>query len=149
LKCELEGFKSEGESAHMHALLFLESIGTTELLVILVAALILFGPRRLPELSRSLGKSLSEFKRASDDFKRTWEREVEVERVEQQERIERAMVGAPDAALQPAEQTTVPATTAPPLAGESIARGVEALAAPAAVSPAAAPTEPTRKSDWL
>ena len=50
----------------MHVLLFLESVGTTELLVILVAALILFGPRRLPELSRSLGKSLSEFKRASD-----------------------------------------------------------------------------------
>src|SRR6185369_8086969 len=60
-------------------LLILDSLGTTELLVILGAALIFFGPRRLPQLSRQLGKSLSEFRRASDDFKRTWEREVNLE----------------------------------------------------------------------
>ena len=139
----------------MHVLLFLESVGTTELLVILVAALILFGPRRLPELSRSLGKSLSEFKRASDDFKRTWEREVTLEQTEKQERIERAMVGAPDAIVQaaPAEQTSAPLTTTPPLAGEQIARGTETAAESAletASAPALeAPAEPTRKSDWL
>ncbi len=69
-------------------LLFLESIGTTELLVILVGALVLFGPRKLPELARSLGKSLNQFKGASEDFKRTWEREVEVERVERDLRID-------------------------------------------------------------
>jgi TatA/E family protein of Tat protein translocase len=46
------------------------------LLLILAAALIFFGPRRLPQLGRQLGKSLAEFRRASDDFKRTWEREV-------------------------------------------------------------------------
>lgn len=57
-------------------------MGTTELLVILGAALIFFGPRRLPQLSRQLGKSLSEFRRASDDFKRTWAREVNLENVE-------------------------------------------------------------------
>ena len=62
------------------ALLFLETLGTGELLLIAVAALLLFGPRKLPEISRSLGKSLAEFKRASDDFKRTWEYEVELER---------------------------------------------------------------------
>ena len=60
-------------------LLILDSLGSTELLVILGAALIFFGPRRLPQLSRQLGKSLSEFRRASDDFKRTWEREVNLE----------------------------------------------------------------------
>jgi Sec-independent protein translocase protein TatA len=48
-----------------------------------VAALIFFGPRRLPQLSRQLGKSLSEFRRASEDFKRTWEREVNAEIHEQ------------------------------------------------------------------
>jgi TatA/E family protein of Tat protein translocase len=57
-------------------LLFLESIGTTELLLILVVALIVVGPRKLPELGRSLGRSLGEFKRASDDLKQTWEKEV-------------------------------------------------------------------------
>ena len=60
-------------------LLILESFGTSELLLILVVALIFFGPRKLPQLSRQIGKSLAEFKRASDDFKRTWEREVALE----------------------------------------------------------------------
>ena len=60
-------------------LFILDSFGSTELLVVLGAALIFFGPRRLPQLSRQLGKSLSEFRRASDDFKRTWEREVNLD----------------------------------------------------------------------
>jgi sec-independent protein translocase protein TatB len=60
-------------------LLILDSVGNTELLLILVAALIFFGPRRLPQLSRQIGRSLSEFRRASEDFKRTWEREVNLE----------------------------------------------------------------------
>ena len=63
-------------------LFILDSVGGTELLVILGAALIFFGPRRLPQLSRQLGKSLSEFRRASEDFKRTWEREVNIENLE-------------------------------------------------------------------
>jgi Tat protein translocase TatB subunit len=60
-------------------LLILDSLGTSELLMILVVALIFFGPRKLPQLSRQIGKSLAEFKRASEDFKRTWEREVALE----------------------------------------------------------------------
>ena len=57
-------------------LLIFEGLGTSELILILVVALVLFGPRKLPQLSRSLGKSLANFKRASDDFKHTWEKEV-------------------------------------------------------------------------
>ncbi|MBV8858228.1 MAG: twin-arginine translocase TatA/TatE family subunit [Acidobacteria bacterium] len=65
----------------MHTpLLVFEFLGTTELLVIAVVALVLFGPRKLPEIGRSVGKAIGEFKRASDDFKRTWEYEVELER---------------------------------------------------------------------
>lgn len=60
-------------------LLILDSVGNSELLVILAAALIFFGPRRLPQLSRQIGKSLTEFRRASEDFKRTWEREVNLD----------------------------------------------------------------------
>lgn len=60
-------------------LLILESLGSTELLFILVMALIFFGPRKLPQLSRSLGKNLAEFRKASEDFKRTWEKEVNLE----------------------------------------------------------------------
>ena len=57
----------------------LDSLGSTELLFILVIALIFFGPRKLPQLARSMGKGLAEFRKASDDFKRTWEREVAIE----------------------------------------------------------------------
>src|SRR5687767_12650715 len=73
-------------------LAFLEFLGTTELLVILFAALVLFGPRKLPQMSRKLGRSLSEFKRASEDFKRTWEKEVEMEKLEEEGRSARAML---------------------------------------------------------
>ncbi len=50
-----------------------------ELLFILVIALIFFGPRRLPQLANKIGKGVSEFRKASEDFKRTWEREVAME----------------------------------------------------------------------
>ena len=59
--------------------LILDSLGSTELLFILVVALMFFGPRRLPQISRTIGKSLAEFRKASEDFKRTWEREVALE----------------------------------------------------------------------
>jgi sec-independent protein translocase protein TatA len=49
------------------------SIGMPELIIIFVIALIIFGPRKLPELGRSLGKSLAEFKRASNELKNTLE----------------------------------------------------------------------------
>jgi TatA/E family protein of Tat protein translocase len=59
------------------------SLGIPELLVIFVVALIVFGPKRLPEIGRTLGKALGEFKKASDDLKNTIEREVHVEELKQ------------------------------------------------------------------
>lgn len=56
------------------------SLGMPEILLILVIALIVFGPRKLPELGKSLGQSLAQFRRASEDFKRQWEDEVDLER---------------------------------------------------------------------
>ena len=52
------------------------SIGGTELLIILVIALVVFGPKRLPELGRTIGKGLSEFRRASNDLERSLEDEI-------------------------------------------------------------------------
>src|SRR3954466_1707108 len=55
------------------------SIGMPELLIILTLALIIFGPRKLPELGRSLGKSLGEFKRASNELRNTLDEEIRLE----------------------------------------------------------------------
>jgi TatA/E family protein of Tat protein translocase len=55
------------------------SLGMTELIVIFTIALLVFGPRKLPELGRSLGKSLQEFKRASNELKHTLDEEISLE----------------------------------------------------------------------
>ena len=57
----------------------LPNIGIPELIIILTIALIIFGPRKLPELGRSLGRSLNEFKRASNELKHTLEDEIRIE----------------------------------------------------------------------
>ena len=59
------------------------SLGVPELILIFAVALIVFGPRRLPEIGRTLGKALGEFKRATDELKNTIEREVHVEELKQ------------------------------------------------------------------
>lgn len=56
-------------------------LGMPEVVLILVIALIVFGPRKLPELGKSLGQAMGQFRKASDEFKRTWEQEVEFEKV--------------------------------------------------------------------
>jgi TatA/E family protein of Tat protein translocase len=55
------------------------SLGLPELLLIFAVALIVFGPRKLPEIGRTLGKALGEFKKATDDLKHTIEREVRLD----------------------------------------------------------------------
>ena len=78
------------------------SIGMPELVIILVIALIIFGPRKLPELGRSLGKSLGEFKRASNELRNTLEEEVRVEEQrEQKARMQAEQASALAASAQP------------------------------------------------
>jgi sec-independent protein translocase protein TatB len=63
----------------MFYLFILESIGTSELLMIGLIALIIFGPRKLPQMIRTIGKTMAEFRRTTDDFKSTWQKEVDFE----------------------------------------------------------------------
>lgn len=94
-------------------------IGFPEMLIILVIALVVFGPRKLPELGRSLGRSLNEFKRASNELKSTLEDEIRIE--EQQE--QRAKVEAE-------QQSAI--TAAQPNAGTAPQSGVADTDHPAA-----------------
>ena len=52
------------------------NLGMPELMMIMVLALLLFGPKKLPEIGKQVGKALGEFKRASNDLKRTIEDEM-------------------------------------------------------------------------
>jgi sec-independent protein translocase protein TatA len=79
------------------------SVGTPELIIIFVIALIVFGPRKLPELGKSLGKSLAEFKRASNELKNTLDEEIRSEERKQQEKQEPPRVaGFPESTIPPA-----------------------------------------------
>lgn len=60
-------------------LFILESIGTSELLLIGIVALIFLGPRRLPEIAKKIGKITAEFRGTANEFKQTWQREVDFE----------------------------------------------------------------------
>jgi sec-independent protein translocase protein TatA len=83
------------------------SLGMPELIVIFVIALIIFGPRKLPELGRSLGKSIAEFKRASNELKSTLEEEIRLE--EQRQKQEEAAK-----ATQAQQVSLPPVSDAPP-----------------------------------
>lgn len=62
------------------ALLFiLESIGTQELILVGLVALIIFGPRKLPQMARKFGNMLTELRKVSNDFRQTWEREASLD----------------------------------------------------------------------
>ena len=93
------------------------SLGMGELIIIFTVALIVFGPRKLPELGRSLGKSLQEFKRASNELRHTLDEEISIE--------ERKAPPTPTAAAVASLPPTDPSLIDTPTAPETIARGHE------------------------
>jgi TatA/E family protein of Tat protein translocase len=77
------------------------TLGGPELILIFIVGLVVFGPRKLPDIGKSLGKMIGEFKRASQDFQRTVEDEVETEKLRKE--ISSAEYGSP-----PAEPAVTP-----------------------------------------
>ncbi len=87
------------------------SIGMPELVIILVIALIIFGPRKLPELGKSLGRSIGEFKKASNELQRTLDEEIRLEDTKEQ----RARVRAEQDSAIAAALPMTPVVPAPPV----------------------------------
>ena len=105
------------------------TLGGPELFLIFVVALIVFGPRKLPEIGKSLGKMMAEFRRASNDFRNTIESEVEADKIRESMRIEMPRFDEPSPS-KPAEPAVTPASPpeaspgdAPPPGGEIHAGG--------------------------
>ena|SRR5687767_9236022 len=91
-------------------------IGMPEMVVIAVIALIIFGPRKLPELGKSLGKSIAEFKRASNELKNTLEDEIRTEELNDARKSAQIPPGHPNAAAAlgtPPSASVAPVTPAP------------------------------------
>ncbi len=107
-------------------------LGLPEILFILVVALLVFGPRRLPEIGRGIGKALGEFRRATNDLKRSIDTEVTLEEVRQ---------GTPSSP--PRAPLAAPSPPAPaPAAAEPTPAAAEPTPAAAEPKPAAAAPAP-------
>src|SRR6266852_3431380 len=116
------------------------TLGGPEVVLILVIALIVFGPRRLPEIGKSMGKMLAEFRKASNDFKRTIEDELEAEKTKESEpsRLTTPEPPASSVATATPESTAAP----PPSTTPDVMSAPPAIQyAPPPWTPAAAPAE--------
>jgi TatA/E family protein of Tat protein translocase len=98
-----------------------------ELILIFVVALLVFGPKKLPEIGKSIGKGLAEFKRASEELKKTIEQEIEQ--------------GKSEISAVRDQVASIPATlrSAPPLGSDAAPAGESAASPASAGVPGTAP----------
>ena len=108
-------------------------IGGTELLVILVVALSVLGPKSVPQIARTLGKAMGEFRKVSTEFQRTLNTEIELEEHEKRKQeAEKELFGTeqkataatkPAEAASPAAKTSAAATAAAPTDTDASVQG--------------------------
>ncbi len=101
------------------------SIGMPELIIIFVIALIIFGPRKLPELGRSLGKSIREFTKASKELRTTFDEEIRLEEQSDQRTAIRAEQDTAIAAAAPPPSATPPPVTPASPVNETVNRSTD------------------------
>jgi sec-independent protein translocase protein TatB len=135
-------------------LFIFESIGTSELILIGIIALVFLGPRRLPEMARKLGKIMADLRNTTNEFKETWEREVNFEEEAKALRIDEDDMPQPRTAAP--EMLGAAAIAAPAVKEVDAARFDEVVPpAPNGTGPEG-PTEPepadnslSEKKNWL
>jgi Tat protein translocase TatB subunit len=116
------------------------TLGGQEILLILILALIVFGPRKLPEMGKSLGRMLAEFRKASNDFRQTIETEVEADKL-RAELAEQAARTQPSAAA-PVEPVAAPGEPAGDVPPPAAAEGPAAEDLPPQMADGQAPAAP-------
>lgn len=135
-------------------LFIFESIGTSELLLIGIVALIFLGPRRMPEMARKIGKMMADFRNTTTEFKETWQREVNFEEEKKALTLDDIDAGTP-ATVEPAPVSASEPETITPLTEPAI-REIDpaSLELPVQIKetgPEKAPTavDPLDKQNWL
>ena len=117
-------------------------LGFTEILIILVLALILLGPQKLPDVAKQLGRGLRDFRKATDDLKGQFEREMYAEEVKRAQ----PHVAAPPTAAAPV-QAPPPAPAPPASAGNVPGLDAALVEPPPATPPAPSPAAPGAAAD--
>ena len=132
------------------------SLGVPEIIFIVVLALLIFGPRRLPEIGRTIGKGLAEFRRASNEIKRTINAELALEETPEPALMSRRPLSVLDEGDEEAPaprnppagvEPRVAATASPDEGSAPLASALEPVSASeASAEPAASETAPPEPS---
>lgn len=135
-------------------LFIFESIGTSELLLVGIVALIFLGPRKMPEMARKLGKMMSEFRGTANEFKETWAREANFEEEAKLLNIN-AIEAETVARTEPSDALATDQPAAPeikdvsPATLEKLKRQAERPADVSIAAETSAATDPNDKKNWL
>ena len=137
-------------------LFILDSIGTSELILIGIIALMFLGPRKLPEIAKKIGKTMADFRNTTNEFKATWQREVDFE-----EEIRAIRTGdvpdepatVPRADTLPDDTNTIAAPTVKPaqtdLFADAIPESIPEESQPETQTETTTADDPSDKRNWL